>query len=99
MSFKRLSVSELKQRLVDAPVALVDIRDDAAFAAGHIEGSVPLNNSNAAEFVAQADKTVTLVVVCYHGHSSQDAAAFLATQGFSDVYSLDGGYTAWAVGS
>lgn len=99
MSFKRLSVSELKHRLVDAPVALVDIRDDAAFAAGHIEGSVPLNNSNAAEFVEQADKAATLVVVCYHGHSSQDAAAFLATQGFSDVYSLDGGYTAWAAGS
>lgn len=99
MSFKRLSVSELQERLGQAPVALVDIRDEASFNAGHIEGSLPLNNATATDFVQQADKNMPLVVVCYHGHSSQDAAAFLAAQGFADVYSLDGGYTAWAASS
>jgi thiosulfate sulfurtransferase len=36
-----------------------------------------------------------MVVVCYHGHSSQQAAAWLAGQGFAEVYSLDGGFTEW----
>jgi thiosulfate sulfurtransferase len=36
-----------------------------------------------------------VVVVCYHGNSSQSAAAYLASQGFSDVYSLDGGFELW----
>jgi len=36
-----------------------------------------------------------LIVSCYHGHSSQSAAAYLAHQGFSDVYSLDGGFEGW----
>jgi len=30
-------------------------------------------------------------VVCYHGNSSQSAAAYLVGQGFAEVYSLDGG--------
>jgi thiosulfate sulfurtransferase len=34
-------------------------------------------------------------VVCYHGNSSQGAAAYLVSQGFSEVYSLDGGIEAW----
>ena len=36
-----------------------------------------------------------LVVVCYHGNSSQSAAAYFIQQGFSDVYSLDGGFELW----
>ena len=36
-----------------------------------------------------------MVVVCYHGHSSQQAATWLAGQGFAHVYSLDGGFTDW----
>lgn len=35
------------------------------------------------------------MVVCYHGNSSQSAAAYLVSQGFSDVYSLDGGFELW----
>jgi thiosulfate sulfurtransferase len=34
-------------------------------------------------------------VVCYHGNSSQSAAAYLVSQGFSEVYSLDGGFELW----
>ena len=36
-----------------------------------------------------------LIVTCYHGNSSQSAAAYLVGQGFSDVYSLDGGFELW----
>jgi len=41
------------------------------------------------------DKPV--VVVCYHGMSSQSAASYLNEQGFDDIYSLDGGYSAWSL--
>ena len=36
-----------------------------------------------------------LIVACYHGNSSQSAAAYLVGQGFSEVYSLDGGFELW----
>ena len=34
-------------------------------------------------------------MVCYHGNSSQSAAAYLVGQGFSEVYSVDGGFELW----
>ena len=36
-----------------------------------------------------------IIIVCYHGMSSQGAANYLAEQGFDDVYSMDGGFTQW----
>ena len=66
-----------------------------AFAAGHIPGAQHLTNQNVAAFLAQGDRQRPLIVCCYHGHSSRDAAEFLAEQGFAEVYSLDGGFEAW----
>ncbi|GAA5192864.1 thiosulfate sulfurtransferase GlpE [Ferrimonas gelatinilytica] len=74
---------------------IVDIRDASAFAAGHIPGAVHLHNGNLAEFVLNAEFEEPLVVVCYHGISSQGAAGYLAEQGFEQVYSLDGGFEGW----
>ncbi|MBT1446150.1 thiosulfate sulfurtransferase GlpE [Shewanella sp. JM162201] len=98
MSFKHLSVNELIHLRADgAAVQIADIRDPQSYATSHIEGSVNLNNENLARFIAEADMDKPLVVVCYHGISSQNAANYLAEQGFDDVYSLDGGYSAWAM--
>ena len=36
-----------------------------------------------------------MVVCCYHGISSQGAAAYFAEQGFNEVYSMMGGFEAW----
>jgi thiosulfate sulfurtransferase len=36
-------------------------------------------------------------VCCYHGNSSQGAAQYFAEQGFTQAYSLDGGYEMWKV--
>ena len=48
-----------------------------------------------ADFIAHADFDRPLIVACYHGNSSQGAAAYLAHQGFAEVYSLDGGFELW----
>ena len=44
------------------------------------------------------DKEKPLIVVCYHGNSSQGAAEFFASQGCREVYSLDGGFVEWQQG-
>ncbi|AQS35361.1 Rhodanese-related sulfurtransferase [Shewanella psychrophila] len=95
-NFQHFSVNQLIQLSEsNADIQIVDIRDAASFASGHVEGSVNLNNENLASFVAEADMDQPLIVVCYHGISSQGAAQYLGEQGFDDVYSLDGGYQAW----
>ena len=74
---------------------VVDIRDQPTYAAAHITGSQHLDNVNIADFIRAADLDAPLIVACYHGNSSQSAAAYLISQGFSDVYSLDGGFELW----
>lgn len=95
MSFTCIPAVAAKQMMDSGDVTIVDIRDPSAFAAGHVPGAFSLNNSNVGEFVAQADHDKPLLVFCYHGHSSQGAADFLAGQGFREVYSVDGGVEGW----
>ncbi len=81
--------------LIDTNANVVDIRDPQSFQIGHISGSVRLDNDNAQEFIAATEHATPLIVCCYHGNSSQPAAAWLAEMGFEEVYSLDGGFELW----
>ncbi len=92
--FKRISPEEARRLRHDGAV-VVDIRDPQSFAAGRIVGARHLDNVSLADFIASADLDRPLIVACYHGNSSQGAAAYLAGQGFSEVYSLDGGVERW----
>ncbi|MDH4555313.1 thiosulfate sulfurtransferase GlpE [Pseudomonas sp. BN417] len=86
---------ERAQALREQGAVVVDIRDPQSFALGHISGSHHLDNHSLADFIAKADFDKPLIVSCYHGNSSQGAAAYLAHQGFAEVYSLDGGFELW----
>lgn len=92
--FKRIP-PEKAQTLREQGAVIVDVRDPATFAAAHISGSRHLDNHSIADFIRAADLDAPTVVVCYHGNSSQSAAAYLVSQGFSDVYSMDGGFELW----
>ena len=92
--FKRIP-PEQAQALREQGAVVVDIRDPQSFANGHIRGSQHLDNHSLAAFIAAADFDHPLIVTCYHGNSSQSAAAYLAHQGFAEVYSLDGGFELW----
>lgn len=94
-SFQPISPSQARALLETGTPQLVDIRDPAAYAQGHIEGAVQVGQHNAAEYIAAADKSAPLIVYCYHGISSRNAAQFFAEQGFGEVYSLEGGYEGW----
>ena len=98
MSFKRVSIAEAKDLLSEQKekVQIVDIRDDESYERGHISQALHLHGSNLQEFISQADLEQPLLVYCYHGHTSQSAAAYLVEQGFADTCSLDGGYEAWS---
>jgi thiosulfate sulfurtransferase len=96
-AFQHLSVDDLAVELAAGhQIVIVDIRDPNSFASGHIPNAVRLHDGNAQTFVDEANKSTRTVVCCYHGHSSQGAAAWLVEQGFSDVCSLDGGATEWS---
>ncbi|WP_339433300.1 MULTISPECIES: thiosulfate sulfurtransferase GlpE [unclassified Pseudomonas] len=86
---------EQAQALREKGAVVIDVRDPQTYAALHIAGSQHMDNHSIADFIRNADLDAPLVVVCYHGNSSQSAAAYLISQGFSDVYSMDGGFELW----
>lgn len=91
--FKHISVQEVADNL--SAYTVVDIRDPQSFATGHMQNAQHLHNDNFAKFISTTPKQQPVVVVCYHGISSQQAAQMIAGQGFAEVYSMDGGFEAW----
>ncbi len=94
-SFKHMSVSALYGVLADKSHVVVDIRDANSYTNGRIAQAIHLTNESLTDFLRETDPDAPVVVCCYHGISSQQAAQFLVSQDFTDVYSLDGGFTAW----
>jgi phage shock protein E len=85
--------------LHNPPVGLVvlDVRTPAEFAAGHIASAIDLD-LNGATFqseVAKLDPATPYFVYCHSGNRSAQASAYLQQQGFTSIYELQGGITAW----
>lgn len=95
-TFARLSCADAKAMIAEKEVNIVDIRDLTTFNNGHIIDAEHLDNHSMAAFIQDTEQDIPLIVCCYHGNSSQPAGAYLAEQGFEEVYSLDGGYEQWA---
>ena len=93
--FAHISVQDAQQKLSSSNAKVVDIRDENSFAIGHIPQAHHLTNGTLQQFMANNDFATPVIVCCYHGISSQQAAQFLIHQGFEEVYSLDGGFEAW----
>ena len=73
---KQTDVHQVKQLEGNDSVTIVDIRDSASFNAGHIPNAIHLSDSTVEQFIIDTDKNKPLVVYCYHGISSQGAAAY-----------------------
>jgi thiosulfate sulfurtransferase len=92
--FKRISV-EQTLALIAQQAVIADIRDEQSFVSGHMAGAFHLTNTSLGQFMRQVSFEQPVVVVCYHGNSSQGAARYLAEQGYEQVYSMDGGFESW----
>ncbi len=93
--FQEIDIHKVKEMLEQKNANIVDIRDPTSYAGGHIPTAFSVNDGNVQEFTENTDKDKPLVVCCYHGISSQGAAAYFVEQGFKEVYSMAGGFEAW----
>jgi len=94
-TFQQITTEEVKTKLNQSNILLVDIRDQTSYQRGHIPNAQHLSNKNLADFLQQTEKNIALIVYCYHGISSQSAANFLLGEGFTEVYSMMGGFEMW----
>ena len=91
-----MSVRQLKEKLGQENVWLIDVREPFEYDIARIEGAqlIPLDELPAR--VAEVPRGKDLVLMCKSGVRSGRAAAFLHEQGFDKVFNLEGGIDAWA---
>lgn len=93
--FSIISVADAFERLKQGNAVLVDIRDAQSFTTGHAP-AFHLTDASLNGFMQNTDFELPVMVMCYHGISSQGAAQYLAHQGFEQVYSVEGGFESWS---
>jgi rhodanese-related sulfurtransferase len=93
----RVSLLQATQMLNQGKSVVLDIRDQADFAAGHIRDArhIPLKELKSRISELDKFKSKSVIVVCSSGAQSARAASQLKSAGFNEVYSLDGGLAAW----
>ena len=92
-TFENISVEKLKSFVEDGSVKILDIRDEQSFQEGHIPDAIHLNSGNIDEVINSNDPDYNILIYCYKGISSQNAAQHFCELGFKNVFSLIGGYT------
>ena len=93
--FKNITPQEVMD-LLTTDNYLIDIRDEDSYSSAHIDGALNLGNLDIHEFIRSAEKDIPTIIYCYKGISSQNAAEFLMSEGFTEVYSIEGGYELWS---
>jgi len=85
------------RRLMQSGAALIDVREDNEWEAGHAAGARHMGRGVIERDVVQTfpDKSTELVLYCGGGFRSALAADMLQKMGYSNVWSMDGGWKAW----
>ncbi len=81
-----------------APGTIVlDVRTPAEFSAGHLPAAknVDFEGTDFPTRIAALDKNATYALYCHSGNRSGKAMEQMAAAGFTHVYDLAGGITAW----
>jgi thiosulfate sulfurtransferase len=96
-SVPQIAPQELYDKLeAGETLTFLDIRMPWDHDAMHPKFSVSFPINEIQVRLEELDPEKSYVLSCYHGFTSQDATAFLMTQGFKDVKSMAGGFSGWA---
>lgn len=97
----RISHSVATTMINKGKAAIIDIRDQKAYRAGHLLNAIHVPYDSLGERIPRIEKLKTqpVIVVCEDGKRSRAAADLLRKSGFTQVFSLDGGMTEWKTNS
>jgi hydroxyacylglutathione hydrolase len=94
-TLREVSVQELQQQLSANKMHALDVRREAEWMAGHVEGAAwwPLDRFRVSP--PEVDLNVPLAVHCQSGYRSMIACSLLQRAGFKNVVNVSGGFGAW----
>ena len=97
-NIKELSVDDVHRMQADGTdFVLVDIRDESEWAVGYLPNALHLTRGKLEFLIEGAIPDINSKVVLYCGGGSRSAlsADSLQKMGYTDVYSMAGGYRGW----
>ncbi len=95
---KEVTVADTRDRLAENPEAkLIDVREDKEWDAAHAAGAIHLGKGIIERDIEATvpDKSTELILYCGGGYRSALAADVLQTMGYTNVFSMAGGWKAW----
>ena len=95
---REVSVAETQQRLRENRDAkLIDVREDNEWDAAHAAGAIHLGKGIIERDIETTvpDKNTELILYCGGGYRSALAADVLERMGYTNVFSMAGGWKAW----
>lgn len=95
---REVTVTETQQRLEQNPNAkLIDVREDNEWEAAHATAAMHLGKGIIERDIETTvpDKNTELILYCGGGYRSALAADALQTMGYTNAYSMAGGWKAW----
>lgn len=93
-----VTVAETQQRMREnKDVKLIDVREDNEWEAAHAAGAMHLGKGIIERDIETAvpDKNTELILYCGGGYRSALAADALQKMGYTNVFSMAGGWRAW----
>jgi hydroxyacylglutathione hydrolase len=94
-SVPQLHAEELDRRMQRGEVAVVDVRGQAEWEAGHLPGVPNIPLGYLVDHVGELPHDRPVVLQCQGGGRSAIAASLLKAHGFRNVFNLVGGYLEW----
>jgi hydroxyacylglutathione hydrolase len=92
----QITPESLRDRLARGQaMTVLDVRSDAEFADGHIEGALHIMGGVLKDRVQELRDRGPIAITCGSGYRSTVAASVLKRAGFSDLVNLTGGMAAW----
>ena len=95
---REVTVAETRARLAKNPTArLIDVREDNEWDAAHAQGAIHLGKGIIERDIEATvpDKSAELILYCGGGYRSALAADVLQNMGYTNVWSMAGGWKAW----
>jgi len=94
---RELSVEEARKRLEQGRAKLIDVREESEWSAGHARGAQHLGKGIIERDIEKKipDKNAEIVLYCGGGFRSALSADALGRMGYTNVFSMAGGWRAW----
>jgi len=97
-----VSAAEFSKKIAEFPGApIIDVRTPGEFSQGHIKNAVnyDISTNEFASQIASLDKSKPVLIYCLSGSRSTYAVSYMKSQGFKQVYELNGGMMRWRAAS